>query len=204
MFFITLHGHIVKLVTASNFTRILTNENVSPDSMMSAAGELSSEIILDSGADTSALPLSYGDVGESCNDVGLQDYIDAQGGKLDIRDTRLATVDLGNGVILRERFIIANISSPLLAMGHIVRAGWELHHLSDGIYLGEGMTKASMSTFAETLCAFKVASEWFLRMIVSAPRHLTLLQVRSGQFTWNLCLGDFCQAGTGSIHSFLC
>ena len=92
--------------------------------MMSAAGELSSEIILDSGADTSALPLSYGDVGESCNDVGLQDYIDAQGGKLDIRDTRLATVDLGNGVILRERFIIANISSPLLAMGHIVRAGW--------------------------------------------------------------------------------
>ena len=35
MFFITLHGHIVKLVTASNFTRILTNENVSPDSSCS-------------------------------------------------------------------------------------------------------------------------------------------------------------------------
>ena len=31
-FLFTLHGHIVKLVTASNFTRILTNENVSPDS----------------------------------------------------------------------------------------------------------------------------------------------------------------------------
>ena len=30
-FLFTLHGHIVKLVTASNFTRILTNENVSPD-----------------------------------------------------------------------------------------------------------------------------------------------------------------------------
>ena len=120
--------------------------------MMSAAGELSSEIILDSGADTSALPLSYGSVGESCNDVGLQDYIDAQGGKLDIRDTRLATVDLGNGVILRERFIIANISSPLLAMGHIVRAGWELHHLSDGIYLVKNDKSISVNFRRNSLC----------------------------------------------------
>ena len=120
--------------------------------MMSAAGELSSEIILDSGADTSALPLSYGDVGESCNDVGLQDYIDAHSGKLDIRDTRLATVDLGNGVILRERFIIANISSPLLAMGHIVRAGWELHHLSDGIYLVKNDKSINVNFRRNSLC----------------------------------------------------
>eukprot|EP00435_Cladocopium_sp_Y103_P034752 s4093_g9.t1 len=98
--------------------------------------ESSAEIILDSGADTSALPLAYGDVGESCShEVGVQDFLDAQGGKLDIRDTRLATVDLGNGVILRERFIIANISCPLLALGHIVRAGWQLQHLHDGVYL---------------------------------------------------------------------
>ena len=48
--------------------------------MMSVAGEPSSEIILDSGADTSALPLSCADVGESCHGVGLQDYVDAQGG----------------------------------------------------------------------------------------------------------------------------
>ena len=104
--------------------------------MMSFAGEPSSEIILDSGADTSALPLLFANVGESCShDVGLQDYIDAQGGKLDIKETRLATVDLGNGVILREKFIIANINSPLLALGHIVRAGGELQHFDDGIYL---------------------------------------------------------------------
>ena len=64
-----------------------------------------------------------------------QDYIDALGGKLDIRDTRLATLDLGNGVVLRERFIVANISCPLLALGHIIRAGWELQHSDDGICL---------------------------------------------------------------------
>ena len=104
--------------------------------MMSLAGSGSADIILDAGADTSALPLSYIDVGESCSHETVgQDCIDAQGGKLDIRDTRLATVDLGNGVVLRERFIIANISCPLLALGHIIRAGWELQHSEDGICL---------------------------------------------------------------------
>ena len=91
---------------------------------------------MDSGADTSALPLSYIDVGESCSHETIgQDYIDAQGGKLDIRDTRLATLDLGNGVVLRERFLVANISCPLLALGHIIKAGWELQHSDDGVCL---------------------------------------------------------------------
>ena len=102
---------------------------------MSFAGESNSEIILDSGADTSVLPLSFAHIGESrSHDVGLQDDIDAQGGKLDIKDTRLATVDRRNDVILSERFIIANINSPRLALKHIVRAGWGLQHFDDGIY----------------------------------------------------------------------
>ena len=123
--------------------------------MMSFAGEPSSEIILDSGTDTSALPLSCAHVGESCSHVvGLQGYIDAQGGKLDIKDTCLATVDLGNGVILRERFIIANINSPLLALGHIVRAGWELQHFDDGIYLVKNDKKCECEFPQKlTLCA---------------------------------------------------
>ena len=121
--------------------------------MMSFAGEPSSEIILDSGADTSALPLSFANVGESCShDVGLQDYIDAQGGKLDIKDTCLATVDLGNSVILRERFIIANINSPLLALGHIVRAGWEPQHFDDGIYLVKNDKSVSVNFRRNSLC----------------------------------------------------
>ena len=104
--------------------------------MMTTTGSTQADIILDSGADTSALPLAYLHVGESCSHETVgQDYIDAQGGKLDIRDTRLATVDLGNGVALRERFIIANISCPLLALGHIIRAGWELQHTDSGICL---------------------------------------------------------------------
>ena len=111
-----------------------------PVRMMTLAGSTSADIILDSGADTSALPLAYSDVGESCSHETVgQDYIDAQGGKLDIRDTRWVTVDLGNGVVLRERFIIANISCPLLALGvcsiSLDCAGWELQHTNDGICL---------------------------------------------------------------------
>ena len=111
------------------------------------------EIILDSGADTSALPLTYADVGESCQHETVgQDGIDAQGGKLDIRDTRLATVDLGNGVILRERFIIANISCPLLALVHIARAGWEIQHFSDGIFLVKNGKFVNVSFKRNSLC----------------------------------------------------
>ena len=108
---------------------------------------------MDSGADTSALPLTYADVGESCQHETVgQDFIDAQGGKLDRRDTRLATVDLGNGVILRERFIIANISCPLLALVHIVRAGWEIQHFSDGIFLVKNGKFVNVSFKRNSLC----------------------------------------------------
>ncbi|CAL1169726.1 unnamed protein product [Cladocopium goreaui] len=120
---------------------------------MSFAGVSSAEIILDSGADTSALPLTYADVGGSCQHETVgQDFIDAQGGKLDIRDTRLATVDLGNGVILRERFIIANISCPLLALGHILRAGWEIQHFSDGVFLVKNGKFVNVSFKRNSLC----------------------------------------------------
>eukprot|EP00435_Cladocopium_sp_Y103_P018349 s2423_g4.t1 len=122
--------------------------------MMSfAAGSTSEQIILDSGADTSALPLSYAHVGESCShDTEGQDYIDAQGAKLDIHDTRLATVDLGNGIVLRERFIIANISCPLLALGHIVRAGWELQHRDSGVCLVKNGRTVDVKFKRNSLC----------------------------------------------------
>jgi len=121
--------------------------------MMSFAGVSYAEIILDSGADTSALPLTYADVGESCQHQTVgQDFIDAQGGKLDIRDTRLATVDLGNGVILRELFMIANISCPLLALGHIVRAGWEIQHFSAGVFLVKNGKFVNVNFKRNSLC----------------------------------------------------
>eukprot|EP00435_Cladocopium_sp_Y103_P067625 s50_g30.t1 len=132
--------------------------------MMSfAAGSTSEQIILDSGADTSALPLSYAHVGESCShETEGQDYIDAQGGKLDIHDTTLATVDLGTCIVLRERFIIANISCPLLALGHIVRAGWELQHRDSGVCLVKNGRTVDVNFKRNSLCVqgcIRVVSE---------------------------------------------
>ena len=57
-----------------------------------------------------------------------------------------------NGVILRERFIIANISCPLLALGHIVRAGWEIQHFSDGVFLVKNGKFVNVSFKRNSLC----------------------------------------------------
>ena len=48
--------------------------------------------------------------------------------------------------------MIANISSPLLALGHIVRAGWELQHLNDGIYLVKNDKSVNVSFRRNSLC----------------------------------------------------
>ncbi len=61
------------------------------------------EIILDSGADISALPRSYGNVGVEVGQHEAQ-FIDAQGSPLHLHSTRVAKVTFGD-VTLKERFI---------------------------------------------------------------------------------------------------
>ena len=86
---------MVRQVEADGSSQHAASSPSSVGTAQQSPGVSSAEIILDSGADTSALPLTYADVGESCQHETVgQDFIDAQGGKLDMRDTRLATVDL--------------------------------------------------------------------------------------------------------------
>ena len=61
-------------------------------------------IIFDSGADVSALPLRFSHVGVSAEPNG-NTYVDAQGNKIEITDTRLAKVQF-EGVSLKEKFIL--------------------------------------------------------------------------------------------------
>ena len=51
------------------------------------------DIVLDSGADVSALPLSFADVGVLCNHDGSV-FVDAQDNPLEIDSTRLQESDL--------------------------------------------------------------------------------------------------------------
>ena len=94
------------------------------------------EVILDSGADTSVLPLCYSELGTSCPGPSTT-FVDAQGCPLVIESTRLATVQFGD-VSFREKFIVADVTAPLIALGHIIRSGWNL--MQRGTLLGEGWT----------------------------------------------------------------
>eukprot|EP00435_Cladocopium_sp_Y103_P049630 s2564_g15.t1 len=91
---------------------------------------MSCEVILDSGADTSALPLSFSGVGTACPDPSTT-FVDAQGSPLTIESTRLATAQFGD-VVFREKFIVADVATPLIALGHIIKAGWSLVQKDDG------------------------------------------------------------------------
>ena len=94
------------------------------------------EIIFDSGADVSALPLRFSHVGVATEPNGNM-YVDAQGNKIDITDTRLAKVQFGS-VSLKEKFIISAVTSPLICMGHMIRDGWSLINSPEGQWLTKG------------------------------------------------------------------
>eukprot|EP00435_Cladocopium_sp_Y103_P053919 s1374_g17.t1 len=109
------------------------------------------DVILDSGADTSALALHFSEVGTACPDPNTT-YVDAQGSPWTIESTRLAIVQFGN-VQFREKFIIADITTPLLALGHIIKAGWNLVQKPDGPCLEKDGHCISVLYRIHSLCA---------------------------------------------------
>jgi hypothetical protein len=116
------------------------------------------EIVLDSGADVSALPLRFGTIGKSCPQPRDGAFVDAQGGKLNVRDVRIGKVQLG-AVSFRERFIIADVTTPLLALGSIVRAGWSLHADGTQQFLCKGDKTVEVLFKRNSLCAMGTISQ---------------------------------------------
>ena len=74
---------------------------------------------------------------------------------MNISSTRLATVDFG-GFSLKEEFIVASITSPLLSLGKLMKHGWNLEKLDNGLHLVKS-DKPSLSPSNETACAFREA-----------------------------------------------
>lgn len=71
------------------------------------------EIVLGSGADLSALPLHYGQVGQP-SELNTNQYVDAQGNPIPVASTRRAKVQFeGSGVTFVEEFIISPIAQFL-------------------------------------------------------------------------------------------
>ena len=84
------------------------------------------DIVLDSGADVSALPLCYSGVGTEIHHDGSL-FVDAQGNALHVDSTRLAKVQFGD-VTFKEKFIVSGVTTPLLSLGNIMRSGWSIHN----------------------------------------------------------------------------
>ena len=98
------------------------------------------DIVLDSGADVSALPLCYSGVGTEIHHDGSL-FVDAQGNALHVDSTRLAKVQFGD-VTFKEKFIVSGVTTPLLSLGNIMRSGWSIHN--DGT--SQWLTKDDMWT----------------------------------------------------------
>ena len=82
------------------------------------------EIILDSGADISCLPLQFAQVGHESSG-GRMVFRDASGNQMQQQARRRAEVSLGDAVF-SEDFLVTSVSQPLLAVGKLVRAGWSI------------------------------------------------------------------------------
>ena len=95
------------------------------------------EVLLDSGADGSALPLSYGNHGVSVETGQPLHFVDAQGGSLGIQDVRLAEICFGD-VSIRDHFIIAPVTGPIISLGHLMKLGWIFERFDGDLFLVKG------------------------------------------------------------------
>ena len=80
------------------------------------------DIILDSGADVSALPASYANVGVAAGSPSER-YVDASGRPLKTCGVRIAEVQVG-AFRSKEKFLIGGVTCPLLSLGKMYKAGF--------------------------------------------------------------------------------
>ena len=114
------------------------NQHVHSVRALQKRSEATIDIILDSGADCSALPLEYAHVGhDAAGHVAMAGYVDAQGNPLKIKATRDAEVTLG-ATVFKERFVVAPVTSPLICLGHLYKAGYFVQPRDGGLVLTNG------------------------------------------------------------------
>ena len=111
---------------------------------------------MDSGADASALPLRFAGIGEEQAGDRAQSFVDAQGHGVKIKETTVATVGLTNAltgeedVFFKEKFIVTNVNCP--ALGHVMRAAWELRQGQRGLMLVKGDKEVEVLYRRNSLC----------------------------------------------------
>ena len=94
------------------------------------------EIVFDSGADVSALPLRFSHAGTP-GYVNHNKYVDAQGNQIPVNGTRLAKVQFGK-ITVKENFILSPVTTPLICLGHLLRDGWGISNKDGRQWLVKG------------------------------------------------------------------
>ena len=87
------------------------------------------DIVMDSGADASMLPLHFGHSGSKVNG-GKISLLDAQGGFIDIKGQREIQIELEGSnnarPILVERAFVGNVNQPLISFGKMLTKNWNI------------------------------------------------------------------------------
>ena len=112
------------------------------------------EVVLDSGADGSVLPLEYGHVGYHDPEFNrASSFVDAQGNPINVTGARIAEVRFGS-IVFKERFIIAAVTSPLICMGKLLKDGWDVRRNGSKIDLVRGSASIPLHFKRHSLCSF--------------------------------------------------
>ena len=108
------------------------------------------EVVLDSGADISLAPMWMRRFGRKAPHTARIILRDAQGRQIRVSDQRIIEVEFkdtqGNIVKVEEVFLISSVMHPLLAVGKLLKKGWEFRDgTATGTFLTEGTTKIAVS-----------------------------------------------------------
>ena len=143
------------------------------------------DIILDSGADCSALPMCFAHVGvEDCEAMkGL--YVDAQGNPLRTAGIRIAEVQVGE-LRFRERFVISDVTMPLISLGKLYRAGWYVLPDDGGLKLTNGRQGEAVRFKKQSLCirgSIRIVQNQVIRAVTDVQLGSALSSLPVG--TWS-------------------
>ena len=116
------------------------------------------EVVLDSGADISLAPMWMKRYGRRAPNTARIVLRDAQGSRIRVSDQRIIEVEFkdtqGNIVKVEEVFLISSVVHPLLAVGKLLKKGWEFRDGSaTGTFLTEGATKIAVNYNNNSLTA---------------------------------------------------
>ena len=118
--------------------------------------------------------------------------MDAQGVPLSVESTRIATVQFGD-VCFKEKFIIADVTSPLIALGHVIRCGWSLVQRDGKPCLVKGDKMIQVLYRNNSLCARGRISRVSEVSPEDAVHSIRVVQP-------GIVLRTLCLVGTESVH----